>query len=779
MKELDVEAAVSPSVSPYRVHRLSVDSGKNNMRQRIFTSKKFGASWSEQQIAAEKEVLLVEIRRYWISFLGFTVDVIIRWIVTLLEASKSNDSILVSFLFFVVIWSTFTCVNMFYHTRKSINDSMFVLENGYARHWTVRRMINPSNLLQTKDLQRHDNGVDAARDYRLVRDEHKRKLFMLRWYLALGFFVDLPWIILTIAKQFVSKVDTSVNYTSVFSDISFITVGISLGIKISRVGIYFDLLRKYQTSKKMAVRLLEVCQSKLETASSASTNDNTANAVNEAYQTLLTDLSCPPTFLVITLSASHDCVAATSAVKKLNGISSFVGSSVCLGVISNGKYTGGGEENQDHVTSCGMYGVVDHEGVYIPSIVDLEDTGKLLIEDIVAADIKQVLLRVASIQHGTDEETETRLLGLPSDTVESFRAFHHPGRLPAFIWLHACSGIEERILKGFRAALGSSVIVVGGSSADDGEMNSDHYFWLASNKSSSPAAFECIKGRLAISYSVCYPSVQTYFSFWSGYYPTAITGRITSMNGPREIATIDEEEAISVYNKWTGGILGEKGVSSAEEKVIIAESVPQPLGKQLGINFNQEPYYQLIHPIITKEGAVSIAVNLTVGDEITLMHGTEGSLRTRIGRMANHIVKKKYNNFQTDVQGALMIYCGGVALHVNQTGGLHNVAENIEAAMKGKPHMCLFTFGEQGYFHHGESGHGSLMFSVALFSSTRASVKVMDIDSGEMFIEGTNSFETLKQHHTALKRYCNMLQSDSLIDKTVDRKESFTTALKC
>ena len=113
----------------------------------------------------------------------------------------------------------------------------------------------------------------------------------------------------------------------------------------------------------MAVRLLEVCQSKLETASSASTNDNTANAVNEAYQTLLTDLSCPPTFLVITLSASHDCVAATSVVKKLNGISSFVGSSVCLGVISNGKYTGG-EENQDHVTSCGMYGVVDHEGVH-------------------------------------------------------------------------------------------------------------------------------------------------------------------------------------------------------------------------------------------------------------------------------------------------------------------------------------------------------------------------------------------------------------------------------
>ena len=102
----------------------------------------------------------------------------------MLEASKSKDSILVSFLFFVV-FEYVRCEYVLLYAKKHY-DSAFVLENGYARHWTVRRMINPSNLLQTKDLQRHDNGVDAARDYRLVRDEHKRKLFMLRWYLALG-----------------------------------------------------------------------------------------------------------------------------------------------------------------------------------------------------------------------------------------------------------------------------------------------------------------------------------------------------------------------------------------------------------------------------------------------------------------------------------------------------------------------------------------------------------------------------------------------------------------
>ena len=114
-----------------------------------------------------------------------------------------------------------------------------------------------------------------------------------------------------------------------------------------------------------------------------------------------------------------------------------------------------------------------------------------------------------------------------------------------------------------------------------------------------------------------------------------------------------------------------------------------------------------------------------------------------------------------------MIYCGGVAMHVNETGGMQTIANNVEAAMGGKPHLCLFTYGEQGYFHHGVSGHGNLMFSVALFSSTRAFVKVMDIDSGETFVEGTESFEALKREHGALRRYCNMLASDSVIDKTI------------
>ena len=59
---------------------------------------------------------------------------------------------------------------------------------------------------------------------------------------------------------------------------------------------------------------------------------------------------------------------------------------------------------------------------------------------------------------------------------------------------------------------------------------------------------------------------------------------------------------------------------------------------------------------------------------------------------------------------------------------------------------------------------------------SRAFVKVMDIDSGETFVEGTESFEVLKREHGALGRYCNMLASDSVIDKTIDRSDSFTTA---
>jgi hypothetical protein len=764
---------VSSTGSPYLLRSLKGDR-RRNAQASIFSSKKFDLSWTTQQIDVEKEVLQVEMRRYWISFLGFTADVIIRWVVTVNEASEGKDSALIFSFFFIVIWSTLHVLNMFFFTRKSISDSVFVLEHGYARHWTVRRMINPLHLLQTKDLHSHDNGVDVIRDYRLVRDEHKRKLLILTWYLALGIFVDLPWIILTIFKQLSQNEEGSEGYSALFSNISFITVGISLGIKISRVGAYFDLFRKYRSSKALAVRLLEVCQSEFECASSTSTNKNTEIAVNEAYQLLVNQLSCPPTFLVLALNQSHDCLAAKNALQKLNGVSSLVGGSVCMGVINNGDYYGT-EHDQPCASTCGMYGVVDHEGVYIPSIVGLKDVGVDFIADAVATDVKVVLRRAASIQNGTDSETETKLSGLSEDSVRSFRAFHHPGRAPAFVWLHCCMGVEEAVLKGFQKGLGEHIVVVGGSSGDDGDVNLSNMFWLASNKSSSTAAFEYIKGQTAISYSVCYPSVQTYFSFWSGYYPTASTGRITSMEGPRRIATIDGEEALSVYNKWTGGMLGTKGVVKTGEEFILSESVPQPLGKKLGIDDNEEPYFQLIHPVSTREGSVDVAVNLSVGDEVTLMHGTEGSLRTRISRMANHIVKKKCTNFKTGIQGALMIYCGGVAMHVNETGGMQTVANNVEAAMGGKPHLCLFTYGEQGYFHHGVSGHGNLMFSVALFSSTRAFVKVMDIDSGETFVEGTDSFEVLKREHDALGRYCNMLASDSVIDKTIDRSDSFTT----
>ena len=61
--------------------------------------------------------------------------------------------------------------------------------------------------------------------------------------------------------------------------------------------------------------------------------------------------------------------------------------------------------------------------VYIPSIVDLEDTGNLLIEDIVAADIKQVLLRVASIQNGTTRRLKPGFWAFPVILLNHFEHF--------------------------------------------------------------------------------------------------------------------------------------------------------------------------------------------------------------------------------------------------------------------------------------------------------------------------------------------------------------------
>ncbi|NNJ67935.1 MAG: hypothetical protein HKP54_07825, partial [Boseongicola sp.] len=67
------------------------------------------------------------------------------------------------------------------------------------------------------------------------------------------------------------------------------------------------------------------------------------------------------------------------------------------------------------------------------------------------------------------------------------------------------------------------------------------------------------------------------------------------------------------------------------------------------------------------------------------------------------------------IAGALMIYCGGCMLAVQEQ--LDDVAAGVREALPGVPFLGVFTFGEQGVVLDGRNRHGNLMISAIVFGA--------------------------------------------------------------
>ena len=137
-----------------------------------------------------------------------------------------------------------------------------------------------------------------------------------------------------------------------------------------------------------------------------------------------------------------------------------------------------------------------------------------------------------------------------------------------------------------------------------------------------------------------------------------------------------------------------------------------PLAREVG-SIDTLAYHRLLHPdSVTADGALTLFANLETGDELIMMEGTQQSLVTRAGRVAQNALDA--GRISADnVAGALVIYCAGCMLTVQDQ--MDAVAENIADALEQKPFVGTFTFGEQGCFIGGENHHGNLMISVVVF----------------------------------------------------------------
>ncbi|SJN56338.1 FIST N domain protein [Vibrio ruber DSM 16370] len=285
-----------------------------------------------------------------------------------------------------------------------------------------------------------------------------------------------------------------------------------------------------------------------------------------------------------------------------------------------------------------------------------------------------------------------------NDAVQQaiFQALQHAqryGEVPDLVVLHAIPGYEEEIIAAIDAVFGMSVPIIGGSAAD----NFIQQRWsVMTDKGWSGNA---------IAVQLCFSLSPVTTGFCAGYSPTECVGTITKSHG-RLLEEIDDEPAIDVYKAW---------ISDHSNRLISDEYIYQhitsfPLGRIAGQIYDQ-PYYKLTHPRrITERGGLELFADVQIGEEITLMTGSQEQLVHRAARVLKEASAK--NHTHSESLGAISIFCAGAMARLGSD--IQRVQKQMCEQLNHKPFICPFTYGEQGQFVGGENAHGNLMISSAI-----------------------------------------------------------------
>jgi len=272
------------------------------------------------------------------------------------------------------------------------------------------------------------------------------------------------------------------------------------------------------------------------------------------------------------------------------------------------------------------------------------------------------------------------------------------GEQPVLVWISTTPGTEEEIIAGVEDTVGPDIPILGGSAAD----NSVSGDWFVFDGQT------CVSSGVIV--SVLFPSGPVSFAYHSGYSPTQDAGTVTKAEG-RTIYEIDHKPAMDVYSQWTGGDVP-KVAAGEESTAILSESTLWPLGREIS-QVGDVPFYLLAHPAVARsDGAFDLFATVEQGEVLTLMNGTKDSLTSRAGRVAA-LARERGRLTDKPIAGALMIYCGGCMLSVQDR--LDDVVGGVNTALEGAPFLGAFTFGEQGSLVKAGNQHGNLMISCIVF----------------------------------------------------------------
>ena len=396
---------------------------------------------------------------------------------------------------------------------------------------------------------------------------------------------------------------------------------------------------------------------KMQIATAWSTQEDGNSAITQAYESLQQQLGAAPDLLVFHCSTGYDSESLFKQLRSLAPGSALHGGTSCQGVMTQAGY------HSADGRGLGLLGIVDEDGSYGVGVADLGDDPKAAAE----------LAASRALEHAEE-----------------------PGAIPDMVWITAAPGAEEQVIAGIENLFGQQVPIAGGSSGDNAVSGVWKQF----------ANDEMHENAVVV--SVLFPDADVMFAFHSGYEPTKHSGTVTKAEN-RILLEIDGRPAAKVYDEWTEGVLSEHLQSAGN---VLGQTTLFPLGREVG-HVGNVPYYELSHPdTVREDGGLTLFADTKVGDKFILMKGSQESLVTRAGRVAETAMKTNDKSID-DLAGALVIYCAGCMLTVQDSMG--EVAKGISDAIGGHPFLGTFTFGEQGCFLGGENRHGNLMISVLLF----------------------------------------------------------------
>lgn len=384
-------------------------------------------------------------------------------------------------------------------------------------------------------------------------------------------------------------------------------------------------------------------------ASAWSTDTDTTQALQACWRAMQDKLPGPPSLVLVYGTEAHAASELCAVMQDLAGAIPWAGGTSCRGVMTEEGFHSG-----THV--IGMLGLCDPEGAYG-----------------VGACTKGNSARTAAMEA----------------TNQALNATGRPGERPTLLWLISSPGGEERVLKGIAEVVGDTVPVVGGSSADANVRGRWQQYASGHEGTDSVVVVAMLSHQGLSSH------------FHSGYQPSGERATVTACEG-RTLLELDGEPAARVYNRWTEGCLEE----SAQGGPALMKTTLHPLGLAVG-SLGRVETYLLSHPeSVTEDGGLRLFTAVRQGSELVHMTGSTESLITRAGRVADVAQR----GLQTALAGALVTYCAGCMLTVNDD--MPDVVTSLTQAMPSTPFLGVFTFGEQGCFPDGRSRHGNLMISV-------------------------------------------------------------------